>query len=369
MANIKDIFIPHKHNGYKPHAIRTTGLMVFAVYILTFQIIYNSHSSGAFHVLGYATNINNSALLSGTNSQRAASGLAGYASNARLNQAAQAKANHMIANDYWSHYAPDGTSPWYFIDASGYSYVRAGENLAYGFSTSSGVISGWMASPSHKANILDGGFAHVGFGIANGANFQGGENTVVVAMYGEPPVSAPAPAPAPKPAPAPAPTPTSTTQEATPTPTSQAQASEAPVEEPVDEEPEDEVSEAPEPEQPDEEEAALPTDEDGNTQRLLAQLAEDGGVVVTGEAAAIDAGDGRTSNVEALVRGDAHWSLYMVTGGMMAMALIYFARHLQAIVQLAVHGEHFVVGHPTLEASILYMAIWLMMFATYGVVG
>ncbi len=365
MPQIKDLFIPHKRNGYRPHAIRSTGLIVFALYIFTFQMVYNVQTGNGFHVLGYATNVNTSALLSETNSHRAANGFASYANSVQLTQAAQAKANHMIANDYWSHYAPDGTTPWYFIDQAGYSYTRAGENLAYGFATSSGVVTGWMNSPGHKANILDSGFAHVGFGIANGANFQGGENTVVVAMYGEPIVSAPAPAPTPAPSPTPA---------STPAPQPTAAPASAPVSEasePEQEAEEEPTEEAPEPKQEEdeaEEEAAIASDAN-NSQRLLAQLAEGGGVVVTGEAASIDAGEGRITNVEALLQGSAHWSLYMIVGGMMAMAMIYFVRHLQSIIQIMIHGEHFVVGHPTLEASVLYLAIWLMMFATYGVLG
>ena len=358
MRNIKDVFVPHRKNGYRPHAIRGRGLIVFALYIFTFQTIYNFQQGGQFSVLGYATNVSTGGLLSETNAKRAANGFGSYASSVRLTQAAQAKANHMIAENYWSHYSPSGVTPWYFIEQAGYNYSRAGENLAYGFATSAGVVQGWMDSPSHRANILDSGFVHVGFGIANGANFQGGENTVVVAMYGEPIVTAPAPTPAPAAAPAPA-----------PVASSQPSSSPAPVEEPA-EEPAVEEDEPPEPPEEEEAEDEEQTElvADANNQRLLAQLADGGGVVVTGEAAVLDAGDGRITNVQALFTGQAHWSLYMVIGGMMAMAMIYFFRHLQAIGQVIVHGEHFVVGHPTLEASIVYLAIWLMLFATYGVV-
>ena len=72
----------------------------------------------------------------------------------------------------------------------------AGENLAYGFDTSLGVVNGWMASPTHRDNVLLPDYEEVGFGIANGEDYQGTENTVVVAMYGDPVVSInPTPAP------------------------------------------------------------------------------------------------------------------------------------------------------------------------------
>lgn len=144
-------------------------------------------------VLAYATNVNRSDLLTFTNQNRRSAGLSDLLLNDSLNQAAQSKANHMIANNYWAHTAPDGTTPWYFFDQAGYDYVNAGENLAYGFIDSSGVVQGWMDSPGHRANIM-GDYKDVGFGFASSPTYQGGENTVVVAMYGTPRL-VPAPAP------------------------------------------------------------------------------------------------------------------------------------------------------------------------------
>ncbi len=184
------------------------------------------------HTLSYATEMSISSLLSATNSQRAANGASGLSISSRLNGAAQAKANDMIARNYWSHTTPDGQEPWVFIDNAGYQYTKAGENLAYGFATSSAAVDGWMNSPSHRENLLDSAFSDVGFGFANGSSYNGdGEETVVVAMYGAPhvlpattPQSTPAPAPAPTPQPstpapqpaAPTPAPTPTTQQAKP---------------------------------------------------------------------------------------------------------------------------------------------------------
>lgn len=161
--------------------------------------------------LAYATNMSTSGLLASTNSNRSANGQASLALNAQLNSAAQAKANDMVARDYWSHNTPDGQEPWVFVDNAGYKYLKAGENLAYGFNDSDSTVTGWMNSPSHRSNMLDSAFTEVGFGFANSANFNGsGPETVVVAMYGKPQTlaatAAPAPvAPAPAPAPVPAP--------------------------------------------------------------------------------------------------------------------------------------------------------------------
>jgi Cysteine-rich secretory protein family len=207
-------------------------------------------------VLAYATSMSREGLLSATNQQRAANGVGSLGLNSALNQAAQAKANDMVARDYWSHNTPEGNPPWVFIDNAGYAYKKAGENLAYGFTTSSDTVVGWMNSPSHKENMLGGDYTDVGFGYANSPDYQGtGPETVVVAMYGQPMVAAasspPAPAPTPQPVvqsnkkstsapapaaaaqPAPEPTPQ---QEPTPTPSEVATASPQPTttETPID---------------------------------------------------------------------------------------------------------------------------------------
>ena len=184
-------------------------------------------------VLSYATSISAGGLLSSTNAQRSANGLGGLALNSQLSSAAQAKANDMVTRNYWSHNTPDGKTPWTFIQATGYSYLKAGENLAYGYASSADTVTGWMNSAGHRANILDSSFSEVGFGYANSADFNNsGPETVVVAMYTQPRVlgassttaspapvattpppaakpkaTPPAPAPSPTPVPAPAPTP------------------------------------------------------------------------------------------------------------------------------------------------------------------
>lgn len=162
-------------------------------------------------VLAYSTGVSQNGLLSSTNQRRASGGVANLSINSQLNQAAQAKANDMANRNYWSHNTPEGTPPWIFFTNAGYSYSKAGENLACGFDQSSEVITGWFNSPSHKANLLDPDYKDVGFGIANSdpyncGSYPAGPQTIIVAMYGTPYSSSPAPNPTPTPAPTPAPT-------------------------------------------------------------------------------------------------------------------------------------------------------------------
>jgi len=137
------------------------------------------------NVLAYASNMTITDLLKETNAARSANGLQPLSLNNALDTSAQLKANDMVEKNYWSHIAPDGTQPWHWFEQAKYSYTTAGENLAYGFNDGSEVSAAWINSPSHKANVL-GDYVDVGFGIASSANFQGGENTIVVAHYGKP---------------------------------------------------------------------------------------------------------------------------------------------------------------------------------------
>ncbi len=138
-------------------------------------------------VLAYATDVNSADLLTDTNHVRQSQGSQTLALNTELSQAAQAKANDMVARNYWSHLTPDGKTPWSFIDKTGYTYQKAGENLAFGFGNTNDIVKGWLNSPSHKQNLLDTDYREVGFGVANSQNYQNnGPETVVVALYSNP---------------------------------------------------------------------------------------------------------------------------------------------------------------------------------------
>ena len=238
---IQKWLLPTKANKYHPHLLRPIGLSLMVVALLTINIGQNLASAHQFKVLGVATSISPSEIISLSNQQRASNGLGGLAYNSKLTAAAEAKARDMFAKDYWAHYAPDGTSPWYFITQAGYSYTTAGENLAKDFDTSAGVVNGWMNSAGHRANILNTSFRDTGVAVMNGT-LQGSETTLVVAMYGAPKAAAaPAPAPtttAPKATKARATTPISTptpqpVAAATPVPTPVIEPAPAPTTEPT----------------------------------------------------------------------------------------------------------------------------------------
>ncbi|MEJ0073611.1 MAG: CAP domain-containing protein [Candidatus Saccharibacteria bacterium] len=177
-----------QHHHRNDHYIKAYWpyLPIFAV--LALGIFFNSWITRQHHsVLGYATSISAQVLLEETNDSRVSAHEDALQLNDQLTAAAQAKANDMANRDYWSHVTPDGKQPWSFIDTTGYQYEAAGENLAYGFGTSDQVMTAWINSPDHKANIMDPDYQDVGFATAQSPNYQGtGPETIVVAMYGEP---------------------------------------------------------------------------------------------------------------------------------------------------------------------------------------
>ncbi|WP_043488150.1 MULTISPECIES: CAP domain-containing protein [Streptomyces] len=104
-----------------------------------------------------------------TNAERAAAGLPPLAPDPNLTVAAQRHSEDMVARDFYSHTAPEGSQPWDRAAAAGCRHRGIGENIACGQRTPSEVVRGWMNSPGHRANILKPEFSHIGIGYATGS--------------------------------------------------------------------------------------------------------------------------------------------------------------------------------------------------------
>ncbi|WP_405114569.1 CAP domain-containing protein [Paenibacillus sp. FSL K6-1217] len=101
------------------------------------------------------------------NKERAAAGLAPVSALDSLNKVAAAKASDMRTNKYFSHTSPTYGSPFDMMSAFGITYKAAGENIAMGQKTPQEVMTAWMNSPGHKANILSANFNYIGVGFDN----------------------------------------------------------------------------------------------------------------------------------------------------------------------------------------------------------
>lgn len=311
---------PHAHRALsKPKHIHKSQHRSYWPYIPVLLLVISSLLMNTLQpfqkkgVLAYATNTSIDGLLNATNQQRIANNAEALKLSSSLSSAAQSKANDMISRNYWSHNTPDGQEPWIFVSNAGYKYLRAGENLAYGFGTSDDTIMGWMNSTTHRDNMLDGAFTDVGFGFANGQNFNdSGPETVVVAMYGKPQVLA------------------ASNQPVTATPAIQ--------------EPESQPANL-----------AAPTPLQTPPAEKLIVAANEGSAkpVTTDTPISVEPVTQGVARVQTLTKGKAPWTLFAVgvTTGLAIMFILI--KHAAGLRHLIKNGESFVLHHPLLDTILV----------------
>lgn len=103
-----------------------------------------------------------------TNAERQKNGCGALVSDPQLRSAAQGHSDDMAAKNYFSHTSQDGRDMTARIKASGFSPMRAwAENIAMGQRTPADVVTAWMNSAGHRANIVNCAYTHLGVGVAN----------------------------------------------------------------------------------------------------------------------------------------------------------------------------------------------------------
>lgn len=105
------------------------------------------------------------------NEQRAKNGLKALAANWELSRVARYKSQDMVDNRYFSHTSPTYGTPSQMIKAFGLTYRTAGENIAYGQRTPQAVVSAWMDSSGHRANILNASYTQIGVGYVSSGHY------------------------------------------------------------------------------------------------------------------------------------------------------------------------------------------------------
>ena len=102
------------------------------------------------------------------NEKREDNGLRPLQISVNLSAKARVKAQDMKKNNYFSHTSPTYGSPFAMMQSLGVTYRSAAENIAMGYRTAEAVVNAWMASPSHRANILSTRYDSMGIGFADG---------------------------------------------------------------------------------------------------------------------------------------------------------------------------------------------------------
>ncbi len=190
------LFKPRRSNNHRPRLLHPEALFFLVLIISGFVALlhlFSGMGNPNKSILGYASSITPKEVINATNEERALLGLDALQVNDLLTEAAINKGKDMFADQYWSHTAPDGTEPWSFLRQAGYVYHVAGENLARDFSNTKNMVTAWMASPTHRSNIVNPKYTEIGIAVIDG-KLQGYETTLVVQMFGVPSTGPTAPA-------------------------------------------------------------------------------------------------------------------------------------------------------------------------------
>lgn len=185
MEFFRHLFTPHHTNNQRAKLLHHDSIFLFSAGFFLLAISLSLLRLSRPDILGITTAISTQDLLTLTNQQRQQQGLPLLSYNQELAVAAKLKADDMFHDNYWAHISPvTGRTPWVFIQEAGYQYIYAGENLARGFNNAQDAIAAWMASPTHRANILSPNYQEIGFAVENGT-LTGEANTVlIVEMFG-----------------------------------------------------------------------------------------------------------------------------------------------------------------------------------------
>lgn len=104
------------------------------------------------------------------NSERAARGIGPVSVDLKITYAAETHSRYQASISTMTHLSANGAKAGTRLYNVGYNWSTYGENVAAGQQTCTSVMSAWMNSSGHRANILNPNFVHIGIGaMANGS--------------------------------------------------------------------------------------------------------------------------------------------------------------------------------------------------------
>lgn len=101
------------------------------------------------------------------NIERVNQGLSEFKKDVNLRETARRHCRDMLERGYFSHYTPEGKSPFDRMTEDNISFTYAGENLALAPHAKL-AMRGFMNSPGHRTNILSKNFGKAGIGVIDG---------------------------------------------------------------------------------------------------------------------------------------------------------------------------------------------------------
>lgn len=187
LGKLRHWFTPHTTNNFRAKLLHNSGIFAVIAIVLVGNIFIRLLDNPTLHILGFTSSITIDEVVRATNAERISAGLKSLSYNEKLADAARRKAANMFSENYWAHNSPSGKSPWNWFIAAGYSYLYAGENLAKDFGSTDRLMSAWMASPTHKENVINPKYSEIGIAVVPGT-LQGQETVLVVQFFGAPSV-------------------------------------------------------------------------------------------------------------------------------------------------------------------------------------
>jgi len=178
-----EYFIPCECNSYKPKILRSRSLAAIAVLLLLVKAAMVSYLFFIYPNVGKMAQLITREVYELVNKERAANNVSILSLSEKLNKPAEAKAEDMIANNYFAHKSPNGKMPWDWIDRKEYAYIFAGENLAMNFTSALSAHKALMLSESHKKNILNSRYSDIGIAVVNG-RINNKNTNVLVQLFG-----------------------------------------------------------------------------------------------------------------------------------------------------------------------------------------
>ena len=124
------------------------------------------------------------------NKERVAHSLPVLKQHVSLTKAAELKVKDIASRGVLSHTKSVSGALWWPVESAHYSYEAVGENLAEGIDDAKELVAEWMASPEHRANILNPLYSDIGVAIEQGV-YQGEIVSFVVEYTAKPKVVAP----------------------------------------------------------------------------------------------------------------------------------------------------------------------------------
>ncbi len=133
------------------------------------------------------SNIGGNQIIFWTNSERNKNGgLTSLSGNKLLSQIAKIRVDDMFAKGYFEHVSPSGDSASKEAESVGYKFITIGENIALGnFNGAEGLVDAWMASPGHRANILNKNYTEIGVASEEGM-YNGQKVSISAQIFGKP---------------------------------------------------------------------------------------------------------------------------------------------------------------------------------------